>query len=294
MPTADVPRADFNGLAVLALESRRAPETAKLISSRGGRAIVAPALREIPLASNVKALEFVTALIAGQFDMVILLTGVGTRALLGVAESVGQREPFVAALRRVAIVARGPKPLAVLRELNIPASIAAPEPNTWREILSALDATSAQFPVRGRRVAIQEYGVSNPELLTALSERGATVTSVPVYQWALPENLEPLRAAIAATGRGEIDVVLFTTSVQVDHLFEVAAQIHAETQLRNGLARMVIASIGPTTTEALRRHNLAPDIEPTHPKLGILVDETAHQSAAILARKRANTRTVKK
>jgi uroporphyrinogen-III synthase len=286
MPTADVPRADFNGLAVLALESRRATETAKLISSRGGRPVVAPALREIPLASNVRALEFVNALIAGHFDMVILLTGVGTRALVGIAESAGQREPFLEAMRRVAIVARGPKPLAVLRELNIPANVAAPEPNTWHEILSALDAASAKFPVRGRSVAVQEYGVSNPALLAALTERGAKVTPVPVYQWALPEDLGPLRAAIAAVGRGEIDVVLFTTSVQVEHIFEVAAQMNAEAALRRGLDRMVVASIGPTTTETLDRRDLTPDLEPSHPKLGILVDEAARQSAAILTRKR--------
>jgi uroporphyrinogen-III synthase len=290
MPRADVPRADFNGLAVLALESRRAPETAKLIAGRGGRPIIAPALREIPLASNVKGLEFVTALIEGRFDMVILLTGVGTRALVGIAEGAGQREPFLAALRRVAIVARGPKPLAVLREINVPASVAAPEPNTWRELLAALDDAAARFPVRGRRVAVQEYGVSNPELLAALAERGAEVTAVPVYQWALPENLEPLRAAIAAIGRGEIDVALFTTGVQVDHIFTVAAQMNAEAALRQGLARMVIASIGPTTSEALRRRELTPDLEPSHPKLGILVEEAAAQSAALLARKRPTTK----
>jgi uroporphyrinogen-III synthase len=286
-----MPPASFGGLTVLALESRRAPETAKLILSRGGRAVVAPALREMPLASNVKALEFVHALIAGRFDMTILLTGVGTRTLAGIAESAGQREPFLAALRRVAVVARGPKPLAVLRELNVPVSVAAPEPNTWHELLGALDAASTKFPVRGRRVAVQEYGVSNPELLAALTERGAEVTAVPVYQWALPEDLEPLRAAIGAIGRGEIDVVLFTTSVQVDHIFKIAAQMDAESALRHGLQRAVIASIGPTTSEALRRYVLKPDVEASHSKLGILVDEAAAQGPALLARKRALPQT---
>jgi uroporphyrinogen-III synthase len=286
MPPRDTPVAGFNGLTVLALESRRAPETAKLISGHGGRPIVAPALREIPLASNVKALKFINALIDGRFDMTILLTGVGTRALVDIAESAGKREPFLAALRRVAVVARGPKPLAVLRELNVPWSVAAPEPNTWRELLTALDSAAAQFPVRGRRIAVQEYGVSNPELLAALAERGAEVTPVPVYQWALPENLEPLRAAISAIGRDEIDVVLFTTSVQVDHIFDVAAQMNVVPALRRGLARTVIASIGPTTSEALLRHDLTPDLEPSHPKLGVLVAEAASQSPALLAPKR--------
>jgi uroporphyrinogen-III synthase len=107
-----------------------------------------------------------------------------------------------------------------------------------------------------------------------------------VYQWALPEDLAPLRAAIAALGRGEIDVVLFTTSVQVEHIFEVAAQMNAVESLRRGLALAVIASIGPTTTEALLRRGLTVDIMPAHPKLGILVDETADQAPSILPMKR--------
>ena len=87
----------FDGLRVLALESRRAAELAKLISTYGGEPVVAPAMREVPLESNTEALSFAEALLAGQFDMVILLTGVGTRAVLSVAETRFPRDAFVAA-----------------------------------------------------------------------------------------------------------------------------------------------------------------------------------------------------
>ena len=50
---------------------------------------------------------------------------------------------------------------------------------------------------------------------------------------------------------------------------------------------MAIASIGPTTTEALEEFGLNADITPTHPKMGFLVKETAEQAATILERKRA-------
>ena len=106
----------FVGLRVLALESRRAQELAKLISNYGGEPVVAPAMREVPLDSNTEALSFAEALLAGQFDMVIFLTGVGTRAVLGVAEAKHPREALIATLRRVKVVPRGPKPIAVLRE----------------------------------------------------------------------------------------------------------------------------------------------------------------------------------
>ena len=280
---------NFAGLRVLALESRRGEELARLIETYGGRPVVAPAMREVPLESNQEALEFVRALLRDEFDMVIFLTGVGTRALTGVAETLGPREEYAAALRRVRVVARGPKPVAALRELGVTPNVSAPEPNTWRELLHALDAEAASQPTRGLRIAVQEYGVASEELLTGLQERGARVTRVPVYRWALPVDVAPLRAAVRALAREEIDVVLFTTSIQVSHLLQIASEMSQEEPLRKGLERCVITSIGPTTSEELHSHGLEADLEPSHPKMGFLVKEVAERSAEILRRKRGQS-----
>jgi len=279
----------FDGLRVLALESRRAPELAKLISTYGGEPLVAPSMREVPLESNKEALTFAARLLAGEFDMVIFLTGVGARTLLGVVETVHDRGKYVAALQRVKVVARGPKPIAALREIGVTPTITAPEPNTWHELLRALDdagKASPELGLQGARVAVQEYGVSNPELLSGLRERGAAVTRVPVYQWALPRDLAPLRAAIKAIAEGTVDVALFTTAVQAVHLFQVAAEMQLEEPVRNGLSRAIVASIGPTTSEELQRHGIRADLEPSHPKMGFLVKETSEQAGELLRQKR--------
>lgn len=276
-------------MRVLSLESRRAPELAKLITTYGGEAIVAPSMREVPLESNTEALAFAVALFEGKFDMVIFLTGVGARALLNVVETAHKRDEYIASLQRVKVVARGPKPVAALREIGITPAITAPEPNTWHELLSALDDAAKVSPdlsLQGARVAIQEYGVSNPALLAGLRERGAQVTRVPVYQWALPHDLAPLRSAITAIAEGTVDVALFTTAVQAIHLFQVAAELKLEEQVKNGLARAIVASIGPTTSEELRRHGIQADLEPSHPKMGFLVKETSEQAEELLRRKR--------
>ena len=280
---------DFAGLRVLALESRRANELAKLISTYGGDPFVAPAMREVPLDSNTEALAFAEALLAGKFDIVIFLTGVGTRAALSVAETKYPRDDFISALKRTKVVPRGPKPIAVLRELGVTPALTVPEPNTWRELLQSLDeAANAQpdFRLRGARIALQEYGVSNPELISGLAERGAVVSRVPVYQWALPENTSPLECAIQEIAAGSIDVIFFTTSVQVAHLFQIAAKMKLEELMRQGLRRAIVASIGPTTSEELQRHGIRPDLEPSHPKMGFLVKETAEHAADLLSKKR--------
>jgi uroporphyrinogen-III synthase len=275
---------DFQQLSVLVLESRRRVEMATLVSTYGGRPVAAPALREIPLESNPEAVALADALKRGAFDIVILLTGVGTRVLLDVVQATSSRDEFVAALARTKVVPRGPKPLAVLRELKITPWITVPEPNTWRELLTALDEKEGSL--RGQRIAVQEYGKPNDELLRALEARGASVTSVPVYRWALPDDIEPLRSAVNAIVRGELDVALFTTSVQIVHLMQVADSMGQSNAMRDALRRMVVASIGPTCTEELRNQGIAADLEASHPKMGFLVREAAQRSPDLLRLKR--------
>ena len=274
------------GLRVLALESRRAGEMAKLIAAYGGKGTVAPSMREVPLESNTEALAFARALVEGAFDAAIFLTGVGTRALARVVQTVYPLEKFTDSLRRIPIIARGPKPVAALKELGVAVTIAAPEPNTWRELLHALDEKSSVLPLAGKRVALQEYGVSNPELLAGLAERGANVTRVPVYQWALPEDTGPLRSAVQSLVHGEIDVAVFTTSVQIVHLLQIAREMNLEPQLRQSLARIVVGSIGPVTSEELREQGVTPDFEPIHPKMGFLLNEAGQRGRLLLEEKR--------
>ena len=261
---------------------------ASIVTSYGGQPITAPSMKEVPLESNSEAIAFADALERGEFDLVILLTGVGTRALVAVVERVrGSRDLFVAALGRTRILARGPKPVAVLRELGVPVWLTAPEPNTWREVLSALDGKQQELRLTGSRIAVQEYGASNPDLLAGLEARAARVTRVPVYQWALPDDLAPLEAAVRAIADGGIDVALFTTATQVVHLLKIAASMGMDDQVRRGLNSCVVASIGPTTSEEMREQGIQPDFEPTHPKMGFLVREAAERAGDILRRKRS-------
>jgi len=277
----------FSGLRVLVLESRRARELGLIVTSYGGEPLVAPSMREVPIESNAEAVRFIDDLIAGEFDLVILLTGVGSRVLLDIVQRVqGTKKRLIDALREAVVVCRGPKPLAVMREIEVPVFLTAPEPNTWRELLAALDERKSELSLDGLTVAVQEYGASNPDLLAGLEARGARVTPVPVYQWALPEDVEPLRRAARAIAEGELDVVLFTTATQAVHLMKIAEELLLTDRVLAGLRRMVVASIGPTTSEELRQRGIHIDLEPSHPKMGFLVREAAEQASELLRDKR--------
>ncbi|HLI34809.1 MAG TPA: uroporphyrinogen decarboxylase [Terriglobia bacterium] len=275
----------FEGLGVAAFESRNAKEIATLISRHGGVPHVALSVREVPFEENSAVFGFAQRLLNEQLDAVIFMTGVGATTLLNILESRYSREEIVRALSKVTVVARGPKAVRALRNLGVPVTISVPEPNTWHEVLSELEEHPHSFELHGSRIAIQEYGVSNERFIGELKARGTEVLSVPVYRWALPEDLAPLKEVIQKIIDGRAQVVVFTNAVQVTHVMQVAGQTGIEESLRNALPQRVVCSVGPTCTEALTAQGITVDIEPEHHKMGILIHEAARLAPSLFRKK---------
>jgi len=273
-------------LRMLSFESRLAKEIARMIEQAGGRPLVTPALREIPipLQDNGAIFRFGVKLMLHQIDILILLTGVGTRALLETLQIRYPLAQLIEALKHTMIVTRGPKPLAALKHIGVESNLTVPEPNTWQDVVATLDYYR---PVQGLRVAVQEYGMSNPDLIGDLKTRGAEVFTVPVYRWAMPIDTTPLAGAIEEVIRGGIDVLLVTNAAQIDHVMQLVERSGRTEAFRTACRRLVVASIGPTTSQRLRHYDLPVDLEPSHPKMGILVKETAALAPALLQGKRS-------
>ncbi|OGW86805.1 MAG: hypothetical protein A3A81_04050, partial [Omnitrophica bacterium RIFCSPLOWO2_01_FULL_45_10b] len=212
----------FEGLPVISFESRHAKAMQMLIEKHGGKPWIAPSMKEIPLEENPEALRFGEKLFATEIDILILLTGVGTRTLIEVLKTKYSIEQIKSSLQKITIVVRGPKPAAALAEIQLRANVTVPEPNTWHEILTAIDQNCS---VKSRRVAVQEYGISNSKLIAELEKRGAQVFAVPVYQWALPDDTEPMKKAIEAVNKSEVRIILWTNAQQVLHVLKIAREI---------------------------------------------------------------------
>jgi uroporphyrinogen-III synthase len=271
----------FAGLRVLSLESRRAQEIEGMIRRLGGDAFVAPSVQERALEDHTDAIRFVERLEAGEFDLLVCMTGTGLAFLRDVVAAHMPVDRLATALRSVVIVSRGPKPVPLLREMNVPVHVVVPEPNTWKEIVEAIAVR------RERRIAVQEYGRPNLEMNSALEDLGARVTPVAIYRWELPDDIEPLREAARRLAARVFDVVLFTSSVQLDHLYEVSRALGLEEKVTDALrSEVAIASVGQIMTAALESYGLSADIIPNHPKMGSLVKAAAESATAVLASKR--------
>jgi len=255
---------------VCSFESRRADDMCSLIVRHGGQPLSAPSMREIPIENNPVAIQFVQDAIAGRFPFVVLLTGVGTEALFEVARSQDQYEQLIEAFRRTALIIRGPKPAAVLSKVGLKYEVRAPEPNTWRELVAAIDQSG--IAINGLAVAVQEYGLPNTRLYAELQTRGAIVTPVPVYRWALPTDTTPLETALKEIAAGNVDILLFTSANQVSSVLTVAGQFGYLAGIRAAIEnRTQVASIGPTCSEALTDNGFPVHFEASPPKMGQLV-----------------------
>jgi uroporphyrinogen-III synthase len=277
--------AGLSGLRIVSFESRRAQDMALLIRRSGGEVLYAPSMREIPLADERGILDFGARLFDGMCDALILLTGVGTTILV---DALSTRWPRTAVLERLAqtpLLCRGPKPVSVLRGLGLSPAIVAPEPHTAEALLQALDRG---FDVKQKRVYVQEYGVINAELRSGLLSRGALVTPVKVYRWALPEDTRDLRSALQSIAQRRVDAAIFTSAHQVDNVLEYAARLSLVDALRDAFKRSVLViSIGPVTSEALLRHGIEADLSPDQPKIGPLVESLARHASQLQRLKRS-------
>jgi uroporphyrinogen-III synthase len=253
---------------VAILESRSGDQVASLIRKRGGTPLLAPALAEVPDADPSRIRELIHGWDAKPPGMFIFQTGAGTRSFFTLTDSLGLTDTLLRALDKAQVVARGPKPATVLRSRNVRIDRAAGDPFTTHEVLAEI----GNEPLRGKTVVVQRYGEPNHELMAALENLGAEPTEVATYRWALPEDTAPLLKLIEALDQGKVDLAAFTSAAQATNLFAVAEGAGQETALQQGLARTLVASIGPVCSRALRKLGVRIDIEAKPPKLGPFIE----------------------
>jgi uroporphyrinogen-III synthase len=268
----------FEGAVVAHFESRRNAELESLIRRHGGDPWSAPALSEEAVAIGPAERGVIERLASANFDVIVLLTGAGTSRLLDAAASAGRLAEVHSALARRVVVARGPKPVFALRQHGLRPTHVAPEPNTTHELLGTLGA----IPVAGQRVLIVSAGESFAEPAASLRARRALPVELQLYRWTLTDaDAARLADTTRAIVDGRIEAALFTTQVQVRHLFDVATTQGLADQLADALRdALIVGAVGPTSANALRERLIEPHVIPDHPKMGHLVVAVARELAA--------------
>ena len=262
----------FKDARIAVLEARMSSEIADLIRRQGGHSFSVPAVREAALDSAQPVSSFIDHLSSASIQTVVFFTGVGVKALMEEAEKLQRQQELLTTLHTVTVVCRGPKPGAVLKRYNVPIAASAREPYTTTELLEVLEP----LDLPGTVVGVVHYGERNTLVTQFLRDRGADIEELCLYEWLLPEDVQPLRVLVEDIIAQRVDAIVFTSQVQVRHLFLIAKELHLAQELTTALhSKTIVASIGPTCTGVLESYNVTPHVIPEHPKMGYLIKSLA-------------------
>lgn len=248
------------------LESRSALQLADLVRKYEGIPLSAPALAETPDVDHDHISELIHNWDHDAPDIFIFQTGVGVKVLLHTTDDLNLTGKLQEILRGSLVVVRGPKPSAALRAYKVRIDLLAESPYTTNEIIELLD----KLDLRDKTVVVQRYGNTNQELQERLESKGAKVTEIATYRWSMPDP-QPLIHLMDALDKNEVDMVCFTSASQAENLFNLAKDMHRSGSLLANINQILVASIGPVCSNALRKLGIHVDVEPSPPKLGPLI-----------------------
>jgi uroporphyrinogen-III synthase len=260
------------GHTVAVTGDRRADELTAHLRGLGADVLHGPVLRTQPPVAGDRALQAVTAaLIADPPAYVVATTGIGVRNWLNAAAAWRGREPLLGVLRGSCVLARGPKVVGALSEAGIRPAFVAVSGRT-----AALVVHLVASGVEGMHVAVQLPAGPLDDAVAALRHAGARVTTVPVYGWTEPDDLEPARRLVRAVASGRVSAVVFTSRPAVRQVVSLAAREGVGEQFGSALRRRVLAAcIGPATAEQLRALTGAAPLYPESAVLGALAPAVA-------------------
>jgi uroporphyrinogen-III synthase len=245
------------GKTVALAEGRQLEELAQMLEKEGAIALRCPMVSIIDAPDAAAVTTWLQELIDGRLDYVVLMTGEALRRLLGFADRAGLREVAISALGRTHCVTRGPKPVRALKEIGLAPTTVADVPTT-----DGVIAVLRKQSIRGKTVGVTLYGEPNPALEQFLESAEARVRTVLPYVYAPAADGDRVGKLIESLARGEVAVILFTSSPQVDRLYEVAAERGLEADLQAGLQRTRVAAVGPVVAQSLRDKGANVDICP--------------------------------
>jgi uroporphyrinogen-III synthase len=267
---AESPR--LNGRTIGVTADRRGDDQAVLFGRLGAEVVVGPTISTVKIPDPARLRQRTEEIIADPPDYVIANTGIGIRTWMAAAAEWGLEQDLKAALGRTRVASRGPKATGALSSAGLTPWWRSPA----EQLGEVVDHLTAQG-LQGRRVALQLHGDDGSEFVARLTEAGATVSTVPVYEWRPAEDPAPALELIDRICRGEVDAVTFTAGPQVRGLLELAATAGRQDELIEVLneGRVVVGCIGPVCAGVAHNAGIPEVVMPASWRLGSMVKAVA-------------------
>lgn len=260
----------LEGKRIAILGPRKAEEISVIVKNRGGFPLIRPAQGTVFLDdSNVEG--DIQRLVDGDFDWLILTTGVGTERLYKIALKMGLGEKFSSVLQNMKIAARGYKTVNMLKKLDLIPQVRDDDGST-----AGLVRSLKSYSLVDKKVALQLHGDPAPVLINWLEEEKAAYQEILPYIHTPPEE-QVMEQLINELLGGEIDSAAFTSTPQARFLMKFAREKGVEQELIRLFSTNVIAlAVGKVTAQALREEGIERVVFPENERMGSAIVELAN------------------
>ena len=243
----------FGRRIVVTRAREQASELKRLLEEAGAQVLQFPTIGIQPPLSW----ESLDRAIASRYDWLVFTSANGVSAFFERLFAAGRD---VRALAGTKIAAVGQSTANDLRARGLSPDV-VPERFLSTELLPLLPKDQT-----GIRTAVIRAEEGRDELIQELRRRGGTVDLAVAYRTvAADTGLDELRSLLEA---GAVDAITFTSASTVENFFA---------KLDPG--RALLASIGPTTSEAIHRHGRTPDVEAKNATIPALVEAVVRRIA---------------
>jgi uroporphyrinogen III methyltransferase/synthase len=232
------------GRRVLVTRTREQAGTlAALLRERGAESIELPTIHVSPPTDWDEVDRAIGRL--AEYDWVIFTSANGVRYFF---ERLDARGLDARALGGARLATIGPATAAVLGQFRLKADFVPTE-----YVAEAVVEEMGRFDLAGRRVLLPRAREAREVLATGLAARGAVVDEVAVYETRPAGDADEARRLFASR---QIDVVTLTSSSTARNLVQLLGEGY-----RDALRDVVIASIGPITSQTARDLGLSVQVE---------------------------------
>jgi len=250
---------DLSSKCIVVPESREVERFSKMLEKYGASVVRCPLVLVRPLEDTQALDDWIVRLGAGCHDTLVFYTGEGVTHISARAEAIGRKPETLDALAAARKICRGNKPGAALRRLGLKADFVT-ELHTTDGLLSKLETLS----LAGSCVGLQLYpGAPADRLTEAIDRLGAKIDPVLPYRYASDQDDEQVAPVILAMASGQVDLIAFTSKLQVQRLQQVAARTEMQSELRQAFKSTAVAAVGPVVAAAIEQAGWHVDIQPT-------------------------------
>jgi len=260
---------------VVLAASRKTDEMSTLIEKQKGTPLVR-SLQGTVFLNDTQIKEDLEKIIQEKCDWMIFTTGIGTNALLDVAEKIKMKDQFLQLIHESNVGARGYKTSSALKKIGVIPTV-KDEDGTINGLIISLK----RFDFKGKRVMVQLHGENAPSLITYLEQAGASVIPILPYKHVNPD-FETVELFCQEVMNSEIDAVCFTAAIQVRSLFKYVKEKRYANEIINAFRNKTLAvAVGKVTAEALHEEGIDRVVQPELERMGAMVVELSHYYARV-------------